>query len=89
MKEEYHFEYRKNDRRRLQFSVIRGMSCRYLWHEELELMLPLSGELEYFAGEKHYHLKKGDILFFNENCGHSIISRGSGNRTISLKLHPG
>lgn len=68
--------------------VIRGMSCRYLWHEELELMLSLSGEIEYFAGEKCYHLRKGDMLLFNRNCGHSIISRGSGNRTISLKLSP-
>lgn len=88
MREEYLFEYWKNNQRRLQLGVIRGMSCRYLWHEELELMLSLSGEIEYFAGEKRYHLRKGDMLLFNRNCGHSIISRGSGNRTISLKLSP-
>lgn len=88
MKGNYNFEYWKDDRKRLQLSVIKGSSYRYLWHEELELMVVLSGEIEYFAGEECYHLHRGDMLFFNQNCGHSIISRKSGNRTVSLKLHP-
>lgn len=88
MRENYNFEYWKDDQKRLQLSVIKGSSYRYLWHEELELMVILSGEIEYFAGGECYHLHKGDMLFFNQNCGHSIISRQSGNRTVSLKLRP-
>lgn len=88
MRENYNFEYRRDRQRRLQFSVICGSSYRYLWHTELEMMVVLSGELEYYAGGEHYPLHRGDILFFNQNCGHSIISTRADNRTVSLKLHP-
>lgn len=86
--EKYDFKYEAGGQTRVQFSVIKGSSYRYLWHEELELMAVLSGELEYFAGQKPYHLHAGDMLFFPSNCGHSIISREAENRTVSLKLHP-
>ena len=86
--EKYDFKYETNGQTRIQLSVIKGSSYRYLWHEELELMAVLSGELEYFASQKSYHLKAGDMLFFPYNCGHSIISREAENRTLSLKLHP-
>ena len=86
--EKYDFKYETNGQTRIQLSVIKGSSYRYLWHEELELMAVLSGELEYFASQKSYHLKAGDMLFFPSNCGHSIISREAENRTLSLKLHP-
>ena len=74
--EKYDFKYETNGQTRIQLSVIKGSSYRYLWHEELELMAVLSGELEYFASQKSYHLKAGDMLFFPSNCGHSIISSG-------------
>jgi glyoxylate utilization-related uncharacterized protein len=62
--EKYDFKYETNGQTRIQLSVIKGSSYRYLWHEELELMAVLSGELEYFASQKSYHLKAGDMLFF-------------------------
>lgn len=88
MSEEYNFEFQKDSILRFQESVIVGFSYRYLWHTELELMLVMSGNLVYFAGGEHYHLHQGDILFFNEGCGHSIISNEAENMTLSLKLHP-
>ena len=50
--EKYDFKYETNGQTRIQLSVIKGSSYRYLWHEELELMAVLSGELEYFASQK-------------------------------------
>lgn len=88
MAEKYNYELRKDGILWLQESVITGFSYRYLWHTEMELMVILSGSLVYFAGGRDYHLKQGDMLFFNEGCGHSIISNGAENVSLSLKLHP-
>lgn len=89
MEEQYNYEFRKDNILRFQESVISGFSYRYLWHTEMELLMVMSGNLVYFAGGEHYHLKAGDLLFFNEGCGHSIISNEAENVSLSLKLHPG
>ena len=88
MNDVYYYEYRKDQVLRLSQDIIYGFSHRYLWHTELELMVVLEGDIEYYADEKRYHLKKGDVIFFNENCGHTIFANGNGNCTVSLKLHP-
>ncbi len=46
------------------------------WHEELEIILVLDGQLEMRIPSVSFHLKKGDCILVNSNILHYGISTG-------------
>lgn len=42
------------------------------WHRSVEIFAVLEGELEFFFGEEHIHLKKDEFVLVNSNELHSI-----------------
>lgn len=59
------------------------------WHNEIELTLVLSGEMEYRVNDNSYLLKKGEGLFCNANALHTGAMHGKADCDyISLTFHP-
>lgn len=59
------------------------------WHNEIELTLVLSGEMEYRVNDNSYLLKEGQGLFCNANALHTGAMRGEADCDyVSLTFHP-
>lgn len=59
------------------------------WHNEIELTLVLSGEMEYRVNDSFYLLKEGEGLFCNANAMHSGSAHGESDCDyMSLTFHP-
>ena len=56
------------------------------WHESIELIYILSGEIEVFVNNKKYYLKKEDILLINSNEIHELHGNDSVLMAIQIKL---
>ncbi len=59
------------------------------WHDEVELTLVVSGEIEYRVNENSYVLKAGEGLFCNADAIHSgSMHDGQDCDYVSLTFHP-
>lgn len=59
------------------------------WHNEIELTLVLSGEMDYRVNENSYLLKEGEGLFCNANALHAGFMHGETDCDyLSLTFHP-
>ncbi len=56
-------------------------------HEEYEIYMTLEGERTYYVGEKEYIVKKGEIIFINEQVPHKTIT-DKGNVGFVLQFNP-
>ena len=88
MENVYDYRYERNGIKRVHFCIVNGISNRYLWHTPLELMFTLGGNIKYFAGGQWYLMETDDILFFNEDCGHSTTINTLDTYAASIQLHP-
>lgn len=55
------------------------------WHEGIEVLFVLSGEIDVMQSGVTYNMKEGDVLLLNSGCVHSIISK-SNNLVLALQL---
>jgi len=46
------------------------------FHQEVELVYVMEGELRLYVMEREYHLKRGDICVINSNEEHRIETQG-------------
>lgn len=59
------------------------------WHDEVELTLVLSGEIEYRVNDSCYLLKEGEGLFCNADAMHTGAMHGDSDCDyVSLTFHP-
>lgn len=59
------------------------------WHNEIELTLVLTGEMEYRVNDSSYLLKEGEGLFCNANALHTgSMHAGADCDYLSLTFHP-
>lgn len=59
------------------------------WHDEVEMTLILSGEIDYRVNDQSYHLKEGEGLFCNSDALHAGSRVGETDCDyISLTFHP-
>ena len=61
-------------------------SYHYNWHEELELLCVLSGEVEVSAGGLTTSLEPGDLITINSGVSHAALGRVPGSIALLLKL---
>lgn len=70
-------------------SSYRTCSFPWHWHDELELTLVISGEIEYRVNDQFYLLKRGEGLFCNADAIHTGAKHmDSDCDYISLTFHP-
>lgn len=60
-------------------------SYHYNWHDDLELLLVLHGEVELSMNGKNYLLKKDDLIVINPNVGHATLAGQLD--TIAMVVH--
>ena len=61
---------------------------RYNWHEELELMLILKGDVELSCGGECYSLKEDDLIVIDSNVGHASLAKSEGSIAMVIHLDP-
>lgn len=61
---------------------------RYNWHEALELMLILKGNVEISCGGKTLHLEEDDLLLIDSNIGHASLAKEEGSMAMVIHLNP-
>ena len=61
---------------------------RYNWHEELEIMLILKGQVELSCGGVGYCLEEDDLIVIDSNVGHASLARSEGSIAMVIHLDP-
>ncbi len=61
---------------------------RYNWHEELEIMLILKGNVEMNCGGVSYLLQEDDLILIDSNVGHASLARSEGSIAMVIHLDP-
>lgn len=61
---------------------------RYNWHEELEIMLVLKGQVELSCGGVGYSLKEDDLILIDSNVGHASLAKNEGGVAMVIHLNP-
>lgn len=78
-----------NTATRTQPFLIEHIDVKYIphFHEELELVYVLDGELQVTLGSITYTAKKGDICIILPNCIHNLFTNNS-SKTFVTKIYP-
>lgn len=84
---EFYYTYEEGSIKLKQYIYKIG-SYHYNWHEELELMLLLSGEIEVCSDGMKKILQAGDIILINSNKGHATLAHKPDSIAMVLHLHP-
>jgi uncharacterized protein YjlB len=50
-------------------------SYHYNWHDAMELIMVLQGEIEVSKNGKNYILEEDDMMIINSNVGHATLAR--------------
>ena len=58
------------------------------WHNEIEILLVLEGEVNIGVGDKEYTLKENDLILINRNQVHNISRTKSDNMLLALQIDP-
>ena len=61
---------------------------RYNWHNEIEIMLILSGKVEVCVEGDIYILKESDIILINANNGHASLKKEDNSIALVLHINP-
>ncbi|MBS7141094.1 MAG: helix-turn-helix transcriptional regulator [Clostridiales bacterium] len=87
--EQLHYNYsRKNINIETDQSVYRIGSYHYNWHQDLEFLLVLKGEIEVCSENVNRILQEDDLILINSNSGHATFSRESGSIAMVLHVNP-
>lgn len=69
--------------------MFEGMSGNYErenhWHRSLEIFAVFSGEIDFWLGDKEYHLTSGDFMLVNSNVVHRILAEKE-NEVVVLQI---
>ncbi|RTQ90958.1 AraC family transcriptional regulator [Lysinibacillus telephonicus] len=63
-------------------------SYHYNWHNELELITVLQGEIEVSINGSNYILEEDDMMLINSNVGHATLARKSNSIAMVIHLNP-
>lgn len=61
---------------------------RYNWHEELEIMLILKGDVELSCAGVCHSLRENDLIIIDSNVGHASLARTEGSIAMVIHLDP-
>ena len=82
----YFYEIKRQDRNLNMRQYIYWIGpYRYNWHEELEIMLILKGNVEMSCGGVSYSLQEDDLILIDSNVGHASLARSEGS--IAMVIH--
>ncbi|MEW9667284.1 AraC family transcriptional regulator [Ammoniphilus sp. 3BR4] len=63
-------------------------SYHYNWHDDLELIMVLKGEIEVSMNGRNYILEEDDMMLINSNVGHATLARKSNSIAMVIHLNP-
>lgn len=87
--EQFYYEYQKNGRiAGLEQYVYRIGSYHYNWHNALELLLIVNGEVEVCTSGGCSILKPDDFLLINSNMGHATLAKEPNSIAMVLHIDP-
>ena len=85
----YFYEIKRQDRNLNMRQYIYWIGpYRYNWHEELEIMLILKGNVEMSCGGVSYSLQEDDLILIDSNVGHASLARSEGSIAMVIHLNP-
>lgn len=61
---------------------------RYNWHEAMELLIVLQGEIEVSISGENYILEQDDMMIINSNVGHATLARKPNSIAMVIHLNP-
>jgi len=61
---------------------------RYNWHNDIEVMIVMSGNVEVCVEGEVYDYNEGDIIIINSNEGHSSLKKSEASAVMVLHLNP-
>lgn len=86
---EFHYTYNKpNKNIYLEQYVYRIGSYHYNWHNDLELFIVLSGEVEVSANGVSRILETDDIVLINPNVGHATLAHKPDSTAMVMHIDP-
>lgn len=87
--EQFYYEYHKtNQSLSLKQFIYRIGSYHYNWHNDLELLLILSGEVEVCTNGVCHILRADDCIIINPNMGHATLAREANSIAMVLHIDP-
>lgn len=63
-------------------------SYHYNWHDAMELIIVLQGEIEVSKKGKNYILEEDDMMIINSNVGHATLARKPNSIAMVIHLNP-
>lgn len=63
-------------------------SYHYNWHDAIELLIVLKGEIEVSNNGRNYILEEDDMIIINSNAGHATLARKTNSIAMVIHLHP-
>jgi AraC-like DNA-binding protein/quercetin dioxygenase-like cupin family protein len=87
--EQFYYTYNKpNKNMNLKQYVYRIGSYHYNWHNDLELLLVLKGEVEISTSGTSRILEPDDIVLINSNMGHATLARKPDSIAMVIHIDP-
>lgn len=87
--EQFYYSYNKpNKNMNLKQYVYRIGSYHYNWHNDLELLLVLNGEVEISTNGVSRILEPDDIILINSNMGHATLARKPDSIAMVIHIDP-
>lgn len=63
-------------------------SYHYNWHDSMELLIVLQGEIEVSINGRNNILEEDDMMIINSNAGHATLARKQNSIAMVIHLHP-
>lgn len=87
--EQFYYSYNKpNKNMNLKQYVYRIGSYHYNWHNDIELLLVLNGEVEISTNGVSRILEPDDIILINSNMGHATLARKPNSIAMVIHIDP-
>lgn len=87
--EQFYYKYNKpNKNINLTQYIYTIGSYHYNWHNDLELLLVLSGEIEVCVNGVNRILEADDIVLINSNVGHATLAKSPDSVAMVLHIDP-
>ena len=88
--QQLYYEYRKDHSSIRAKSYVYGIgSYHYNWHDDLEILLLLRGQVEACANGTSVSLGEDDLILIDSNIGHATLGLGQDNIAMVLRIAPG
>lgn len=82
------FEFRRSEVVLAKQKFVKGTIHRFSWHNTIELMVVLSGEMEVFANGVSYLQRENDVLVLGSNCGHAFYPKSADCVIFTTEIAP-